>query len=140
MRLALLSALALVVFTGCAATPQLDAGPAASAPSTADEIPAHLLGTWTYQAERSGQVINGDYVLTADPAGHRMGAPGLVSNDVQNSVLVVDGETVTWTGVLRTMGGPAGFRITGTLDGDTVTGTNEIDGLGTYAFSATKAQ
>jgi len=91
-------------------------------------------------AERSGQVINGDYILTADPAGHRMGAPGLVSNEVQNSVLIVDGETVTWTGVLRTMGGPAGFRITGVLDGDTVNGTNEIDGLGTYAFSATKAQ
>lgn len=139
MRLALLSTLALVLFAGCAVTPQLDVPPTASTPTASEDIPDHLIGTWTYLAERSGQVINGDYILTADPAGHRMGAPGLVSNEVQNSLLIVDGETVTWTGVLRTMGGPAGFRITGTLDGDTVTGTNEIDGLGTYAFSATKA-
>ncbi|MEO0556600.1 MAG: hypothetical protein AAF170_00310 [Bacteroidota bacterium] len=140
MRITLLSTLALALLAGCASTPQLEAAPTTSAPTSAETIPAHLLGTWTYTAERNGQVVNGDYILTADPAGHRMGAPGLVSNEVQNSFLVVNGEAVTWTGVLRTMGGPAGFRITGTLVDSTVTGTNEIDGLGTYAFSATKVQ
>ena len=134
MRLALLVTTVLLVLAGCAATPPLDATPAAA------EIPADLLGSWTYTAERPGQTITGDYVLTADPAGHRMGAPGLISTEVQNSILVVDGETVTWTGVLRTMGGPASFRITGVIDGSTVVGTNEISGLGSYAFSASKVQ
>lgn len=124
--------LAAALLIGCSAS-RVAAPGGAPEPLVLDEV----LGSWAFTAQRGNHRVAGTIHL--DEAESRFVIPDMITDPVvRDARLAVANDTLRWSGVVATMGGPTRFETTVTRRGETLVGTNEIAGVGTYDFEATR--
>jgi dipeptidyl aminopeptidase/acylaminoacyl peptidase len=107
------------------------AGPDASAPA------AEIGGKWTISVDAGGQVID----LTADMKQTGADFVGTMTGTTGNGTFEkgrVNGPNVTATLQAEVQGQPTTIAMSGKIEGDKMTGTMDVPGLGVFPFTAVR--
>ena len=98
-----------------------------------------VFGTWNYSMmDPSVGTLTGVMVLEEQEDGSYTGRISVVESGIDDALIVdlleIDGPAFTLQGSVA----GSQFIFSGTVDGDMMTGTNEVIGLGTFAVNATR--
>ncbi len=98
-----------------------------------------VFGTWTYAMDNPSQgTITGEMMLQQEEDGSYSGRISAVEAGINDAVTIesleIDGP------IFRLHAFVAGneFKLNGTVDGDMMSGTNDVIGLGVFKFNATR--
>lgn len=107
--------------------------------TTAKQPPATppVLGTWTYTMDNPAQgTITGTMILAVREDGTYTGHVKAIEIGIDETLVVktldLDGPAFTMRGWLTGME----LVLEGTVNGNTITGTNQVIGMDTFAFTA----
>ena len=99
-----------------------------------------VLGTWTYTMTNPSQGdLTGIMTIEQGDDGAYTGRVSVVEMGVDEAMMIksleIDGDTFTLVGNAA----GADFTITGVVDGDEMTGENDVAGVGVFTMRATRA-
>lgn len=100
-----------------------------------------VFGSWNYSMDNSSQgTMTGAMTLQQEEDGSYTGRISAVEAGI-NDVLRIESLEIEGP-VFRLHGVVSGneFKLNGTVDGDTMSGTNDVIGLGVFKFTATRAE
>ena len=100
-----------------------------------------VFGTWDYSmTDPSVGTLTGVMTLQEQEDGSYTGHLSVIENGIDDVLVVqsleIDGPAFTLQGSVS----GSEFTVIGTVDGDTMVGTNDVVGLGAFTFNATRAQ
>lgn len=137
---AVLLPIALLFGAACAPRPA-EVATAASDPPALDASgleASPAVGTWAFSMDNpmGGAALAGTLVIAPDGTG-RIAVPSQgIDSAVQRGALEARGSAFVWRGEIGSPMGPLAFVMRGEVEGDRLTGRNELAGLGSFRLEA----